>query len=66
MLAVHNSRGAARGRGLKGCPPHGPMWSMLLTLKEGSYVARCLACGLVGPERQDGLKAKLAFDQRWH
>ena len=35
-------------------------------LKEGSYVARCLACGLVGPERQDGLKAKLAFDQRWH
>ena len=35
-------------------------------VKEGSYVARFLACGLVGPERQDGLEAKLAFAQRWH
>jgi hypothetical protein len=24
MLEVHNGQGAARGRGLKGCPPHGP------------------------------------------
>jgi hypothetical protein len=24
-------------------------------------VARCSACGLVGPERQDGPEAKLAF-----
>ena len=31
MLAVHNSQDAARGHGLsRGCPPHGPMWSMLL------------------------------------
>jgi hypothetical protein len=30
-------------------------------------VAQCLACGAAGPERQDGLEAKLAFDQkRWH
>ena len=64
MLAVHNSQETARGRGLKGCPPHGP--HVVDALKEGSYVARCLACGLVGPERQDGLEAKLAFDQRWH
>ena len=64
MLAVHNSQGAARGRGLKGCPLHDP--HVVDALKEGSYVARCLACGLVGPERQDGLEAKLAFAQRWH
>jgi hypothetical protein len=64
MLEVHNGQGAARGRGLKGCPPHGP--HVVDALKEGSYVARCLACGLVGPERQAGLEAKLAFDQRWH
>jgi hypothetical protein len=65
MLAVHNSQETARGRGLKGCPPHGP--HVVDALKEGSsYVARCLACGLVGPGRQDGLEAKLAFDQRWH
>ena len=33
---------------------------------EGLYAAQCLKCGLVGPERKDSLKAKLAFDQRWH
>ena len=64
MLAVHNSQGAARGHGRKGCPLHDP--HVVDAVKEGSYVARFLACGLVGPERQDGLEAKLAFDQRWH
>jgi len=28
-----------------------------------AHVARCLACGLAGPERADGLQAKLAFDE---
>jgi hypothetical protein len=28
-------------------------------------VARCLACGLMGPKRKDSLEAKLAFDHRW-
>ena len=66
MLAVHNSQGAARGHGLKGYPPHAPHVVDAVN-KEGSYVARCLACGLVGPGRQDDLEAKLAFDQkRWH
>ena len=64
MLEVHNSQGAARGRRRKGCPQHGP--HVVEALKEGSNVARCLACGVAGPERQDGLEAKLAFDQRWH
>jgi hypothetical protein len=27
------------------------------------WVARCLACGLAGGEREDGLEAKLAFDE---
>ena len=65
MLEVHNRQGAARGRRRKGCPLHGP--HVVDAVKEGSYVARCLACGVAGPERQDGLEAKLAFDQkRWH
>jgi hypothetical protein len=52
MLVMHNSQGAARGHGLEGCPTHGP--HVVGAVKEGSYVARCLACGLVGPGRQDG------------
>jgi hypothetical protein len=31
--------------------------------EEGSYTLRCLACGVEGPEREDILKAKLAFDE---
>jgi hypothetical protein len=64
MLEVHNRQGAARGRRRKGCPVHG--LHVVVAVKEGSYVAQCLACGLAGPERQEGLEAKLAFDQRWH
>lgn len=48
-------------RGRKGCPPHGP--HLVYALEKGSYVARCLACGLTGPERKDGMEAKQAFDE---
>jgi hypothetical protein len=46
------------------CPPHGP--HLIDAVEEGLYVARCLACGVAGPKRKDGLEAKLAFDQTWH
>jgi hypothetical protein len=49
---------------LRQCPPHGP--HLIDPLEAGLYVARCLACGLTGPKRKDGLEAKLAFDQTWH
>ena len=29
----------------------------------GRYAASCLACGLRGPEREDGWEAKVAFDE---
>jgi hypothetical protein len=45
------------------CPPHGP--HLIEAVEDGSYVARCLACGVTGPRRKDGLEAKLAFDQTW-
>jgi hypothetical protein len=48
----------------KSCPPHGP--HAVHVAEGGYYVARCLACGLVGPENEDSLGAKLAFDQRWN
>jgi hypothetical protein len=35
---------------------------MVAASEEGRYVASCLACGLAGPEREDGWEAKLAFD----
>jgi hypothetical protein len=47
-------------RGRRGCPPHGPL--LVEGVGGGSpvarYVARCLACGLVGPEREDVMEAK--------
>jgi len=46
------------------CPPHGP--HLIEAVEDGLKVARCLACGLMGPMRDDGLEAKLAFDQTWH
>jgi hypothetical protein len=64
MLEAHNSQETARGRGRKRCPTHGP--HVVDAVKEGFYVARCLAYGVAGPERQDALEAKLDFDQRWH
>jgi hypothetical protein len=58
QLNMHDGT-AERGRKL--CPPHGP--HLVHTLKEGSYVIKRLACGLVGPERKDSLEAKQAFDE---
>lgn len=43
------------------CPPHGPI--MVDVSESGYYVASCLACGLRGPEREDGWEAKAAFDK---
>ena len=50
-----------RGTGCVSCPPHSPI--LVEASGEGSYVARCLACGLSGPEREDDWRAKLAFDE---
>jgi hypothetical protein len=41
------------------CPPHTPL--LVQSSGDGHYVARCLACGLGGPERKDTWKARLAF-----
>lgn len=46
------------------CPPHGPI--VVEATEGGYYVASCLTCGVLGPAREDSLKAKLAFDQTWH
>ena len=48
-------------RGSRGCPPHGPL--LIDPVGEEKHVARCLACGLSGPERADVAEAKLAFDE---
>ena len=49
------------GAGRRRCPPHGPI--MVAASEQGHYGASCLACGLGGPEREDGWEAKLAFDE---
>jgi hypothetical protein len=64
MLEAHDVQAVVAGQSRKGCPPHGP--HLIDAVEEGHYAARCLRCGLVGPERKDSLEAKLAFDQRWH
>ncbi len=63
----HPARKPRGGAARRSCPPHGPI---LVAASEGgscaeggSYVASCLACGLSGPEREDGWEAKLAFDE---
>jgi hypothetical protein len=43
------------------CPVHGPL--LIYALEEDTYVAVCLSCGVIGPERRDGWEAKLAFDE---
>jgi hypothetical protein len=48
-------------RGRKACPPHGP--HLVEALEKASYVVRCLACGVAGPEREDALETKLSFDE---
>jgi hypothetical protein len=59
----HNSQGVGASQRRKACPPHGP--HLVDAARVGSYVAKCLACGLAGPEREDVLGAKLAFDETW-
>jgi hypothetical protein len=58
QLYTHNG---SAGRGRKPCPPHGP--HLVCALTEDSYVIKCLACGLVGPERKDSPEAKRALDE---
>jgi hypothetical protein len=36
---------------------------MVAASEEGLYATSCMACGLRGPEREDGWEAKLAFDE---
>jgi hypothetical protein len=45
----------------KPCPPHTPL--LLQPTEDGRCLARCLACGLLGPERENSSKAYLAFDE---
>jgi hypothetical protein len=45
----------------KPCPPHGPI--LIQTFEGRVHTASCLACGLEGPERENGWEAKLAFDE---
>jgi hypothetical protein len=45
----------------KPCSPHGPI--LIEAIEATTYAASCLACGLAGPEREDGWEAKLAFDE---
>ena len=52
---------SSKVRRRKRCPRHGPLVGE--ATEEGSYTLRCLACGVKGPEREDTLKAKLAFDE---
>lgn len=54
-------RHAGPGERRTSCPPHGPI--MVDASESGYYVASCLACGLRGPEREDGWEAKAAFDE---
>jgi len=41
------------------CPPHTPL--LIQSSGDGHYIARCLACGVGGPERNNTWKARLAF-----
>ena len=63
-VKVHFDQNGASVLRRKSCPPHGP--HLVEVIEGGRYVARCLACGLAGSVREDGLQAKLAFDQGWH
>ena len=57
-VAVGTYRG---GTGRVSCPPHSPI--LVEASGEGYYVARCLACGLRGPEREGDREGKVAFDE---
>jgi hypothetical protein len=45
------------------CPPHTPL--LIQASRDGYCVARCLAYGLQGPERENTSKARLAFDESY-
>jgi hypothetical protein len=60
-MEPHNRHDVFAERGRKPCPPHGPR--LVDTVGDTSFVAQCLACGLLGPVREDSLEAKLAFDE---
>lgn len=60
-LEVRFGQSGAGVRKDKSCPPHGPL--MVEAVREDRYVTGCLACGLRGPVREDGLEAKLAFEE---
>jgi hypothetical protein len=60
-LEGYPGQGRAGERKDESCPPHGPL--LVEAVRAGSYVARCLACGLRGPVREDGVEAKRAFDE---
>jgi hypothetical protein len=53
----------ANGHERRPCPPHSPILVAAIDEASHTYVARCMTCGLAGPEREDGLEAKLAFDE---
>ena len=59
--AGHRMEHRGRAMGHASCPSHGPL--VVAASEEGHYAASCLACGLRGPERDDGWEAKLAFDE---
>jgi len=64
MVAADNGQDVPPRRGRKeSCSPHGP--HLVDAAKDGAYRVRCLGCGLVGPEREDSMEAKLAFDEAW-
>ena len=42
-------------------PPHTPL--LVRATEDGHCVARCLACGLQGPERENSSKARLVSEQ---
>lgn len=61
-MASESKRPARRSKGR--CPPHGPL---LVEVSAGKpCVARCLACGVCGPETPDSSEAKLAFEECFH
>ncbi len=45
------------------CPPHTPL--LVQVTGYGYCVARCLVCGLQGPERENSSKARLAFKESY-
>jgi hypothetical protein len=51
----------ASSKSSRPCPPHTPL--LMQGTDDGYRVVRCLACGLLGPKREDSSRARLAFDE---